>query len=166
MALSQGLEATTEPSIILLPARILHHPDNLSLLPLLSPNTIHWYMDLFSSQQTTPLSEWWFTCGSPKPLKEEWAAEPLAISDPPLPDCCGPSIGDLLYFCSASSVIFLCDVSVCSSHFFQPSRLLQLPFSSAFTQPALSRRVITWWAWARSRVLPLKSQFFLSLSCL
>lgn len=51
-----------------------------------------------------------------EPLKEGWAAEPLAM--PPAPsNCCGPSLGYLLYFSSASSVIFLYDVSVCSSLF-------------------------------------------------
>lgn len=67
-------------------------------------------------------------------FKRRMGRRAFSYQRPPLPDCCGPGIGDLLYFCSASSVIFLCDVSVCSSHFFQPSRLLQLPFSSAFTQ--------------------------------
>lgn len=85
------------------PARILLRPDNLSLLPLLFLNTIYWYMGLFSSQQTTLLSEFL------KTFKRRIGGRAFSYRPP---CCCRPSLGDLLYFCSVSSVIFLYDVSV------------------------------------------------------
>lgn len=118
----------------------IHHPALCPDSPLhWQPHSYHpFYCSLYTDLWTCFHSNTPCCSHSDGSLKVEWVAEPSANNPQPL--YCGASLTDLLCFCSASSVIFMYDLSVCVP---LPSILGPLLLSPLLFYPAAP----SIWAW-------------------